>query len=171
MMFWVGTGAVIILSTALVFFLPRPSATQWYTSPPIDAKGTRLKLRVPINYRFQYCDKRTGNTELRYSPDIPDFLMLVMPSGRVHISVIQTAVPDPKANTPSIIHSSPGVNDACFTCFGISKAALRIIYVPSLKYEIRLSYDNDDVSVFERNYKEIMDSLTIVQSQKNTPAD
>lgn len=157
----------LVLPVALGFARARPSATVWYTSPPIDDKGTRLRFRVPDDYPMRFClaNQHNGsiyeNAEIYFERAVPSVLELVTPKGEVTVHVEKTLKPDAFANKPARLHEWMTVNEDSFIN-NPSKVASRTIYNPSLKYQVTLFYANDDWNVFERNHREITDSLTIL---------
>lgn len=99
---------------------------------------------------------------IRFRRNIPDGLTQIFtPSGMLDITIGQTLNPHSTANKPPLVLDYTTLNDLCLFCNSV-RAAGRALYLPTQHYEIHLFYANDDRRVFDRNWREIMDSLTIL---------
>jgi hypothetical protein len=168
----ISTLSLITLAIVLMG-ISQLSATEWYTSPPLDAKGTRVKFQIPAGWKVDALWKAT--TEYSFYVVSPPARSFTLPFG-IRIPWQNTedygviyVIGKPPREKPHSPFDDLDPNHWAYTAVPGSSSIVipprsksREIRVKPDNYPLTLNYTDTNQARFERLNHTIIDSLTVL---------
>lgn len=174
---WI-TGTISILSIfAFVILLKgisQRSTTEWYTSPSLDAKGTRVKVLIPVGWKVEPI-KRTKieysihvSSSSEHSFTLPFGIRIPWQRDDYYGGI--TVIGKPPLQKPLSPFDDLDDNHWAYIAVGTPSPPVPRFMIKSRKmqvkpdnYSLKLDYIDNDQARFERLNRAIAGSLTVLQ--------